>query len=183
MSGLFNTKTLVTCAICISIAFVLKLIPAVSMPYGGSITFCSMLFIVLAAYWYGPVVGIVTGLTLGLLNLLTGAYILHPAQVLLDYPLPFALLGLAGFFRKMKYGLAVGYLVGVLGRFSMHFLSGIIFWGMYAPAGQPVAVYSAIYNGSYIWPEAIITLFIINIPAFKKAIDRVGGMAGAPSGV
>jgi thiamine transporter len=177
MSQLFSTKTLVMCAVCVAIAFVLKLIPAVSMPYGGSITFCSMLFIVLAGYWYGPAVGMLTGLALGFLTMVTGAYILHPAQMLLDYPLPFAMLGLSGFFRNMKFGLHIGYFAGVLGRFSMHFLSGIIFWGMYAPEGQPVAVYSAVYNMSYIWPEAVLTMVILCVPAFKKAIGRVNTAA------
>ena len=33
----------------------------------------------------------------------------------------------------------------------------MIFFGMYAPEGQPVALYSFIYNGTYMLPSAIIS--------------------------
>lgn len=172
MNKTFTTKTLVFCSVCVALALVLSYIELFQMPQGGSITPFSMFFIVLAGYWFGPVAGIISGVVLGLLKLLLGGYVVHPVQLLLDYPLAFGMLGLAGCFRKLKYGLPIGYVVGVAGRFLMHTLSGYIYFPEYAPVGQHALVYSALYNISYIWPEALATLIIIAIPAFRHAIDR-----------
>jgi thiamine transporter len=173
-----NTRTLVMCAICVAIAVVLQQIPAFRLPQGGSLTLCSMLFITLAGYWFGPAIGALTGIVLGLLDLLLGGYYFHPVQVVLDYPVAFAMLGLAGgCFKNIKYGLPVGYLAGVFGRFCMHVISGVVFFAEYAPETQHVLVYSSIYNISYIWTEALLTMIIIGVPAFRKAIDRVGSIS------
>ena len=79
---------------------------------GGSVTLLSMLFIVLIAYWYGPYVGIMTAVAYGLVQFVTEPIFYTIPQMLLDYPLAFGALGLAGFsIRKM--GLQIGYVVGV----------------------------------------------------------------------
>jgi len=132
-----------------------------------------MLFIVLAGYWLGPVYGVLSGLWLWLLDTITGAYIVHPVQYVLDYLLAFAALGLSGLFRKWSYGLQIGYIAGVFGRYVMVFISGLVFFGANAPEGQPAAVYSAIYNFTYIAPEAVITFIIISLPAMKYAVNTV----------
>ena len=48
-----GTKQLVFCAAAIALAFVTSYIQILPMPWGGSVTLCSMLFIVLVANWYG----------------------------------------------------------------------------------------------------------------------------------
>ncbi|MDR1665233.1 MAG: energy-coupled thiamine transporter ThiT [Clostridiales bacterium] len=169
-----NTKVLTASAICVALALVLSMIDLFTMPQGGSVSPCSMFFIALAGFWFGPAVGIASGVALGLLKLLFGAYVVHPAQLILEYPLAFGLLGCSGFFRNMKFGLQTGYTVGVLLRFLMHLIAGVIFFAEYAPPGQPVWVYSSVYNFSYIWPEALFTLIVVSIPAFGDAIKRVG---------
>ncbi|MCL2223696.1 MAG: energy-coupled thiamine transporter ThiT [Defluviitaleaceae bacterium] len=171
--GPSRAKMLAVGAVCIALAFVLNQITLFRMPMGGSVTPFSMMFIVLAGYWLGPLFGVFAGAALGLLDTITGAYIVHPVQYVLDYILGFGALGLSGFFRKWKYGLQIGYIVGVAGRFLMVFLSGVIFFYMFAPEGQPVIVYSAVYNGAYILPEMIATLVIISLPAMKHAVDAV----------
>jgi thiamine transporter len=89
-------------------------------------------------------------------------------QVMLDYPLAFGVLGLAGLFRK--YPLA-GASIGIVGRFIMHFVSGVLFWAAtYAPESDPY-LYSAVYNGSYILPELAITMVIIFFLENSKALD------------
>ena len=79
------------------IATVIKL---PSLPNGGSVTLFSMLIICLVGYWYGPVTGIIAAVAYGVLQFITGPYVVHPLQVLLDYPLAFGALGLSGFFYK-----------------------------------------------------------------------------------
>ena len=89
-------------------------------------------------------------------------------QVLLDYPLAFGVLGLAGLFRK--YPLA-GASIGIVGRFIMHFVSGVFFWAAaYAPESDPY-VYSAVYNGSYILPELAITMAIVFFLENSRVLD------------
>ena len=165
-----KTKTMTVCAACVALAFVLNQITLFSMPQGGSITPASMLFIVLAGYWLGPFYGILAGVTKGLLDTVMGAYVIHPIQFLLDYPLAFGALGLSGLFRNMKFGLHIGYIVGVLGRLLMVFLSGWIFW---IGIGPGAITGSFVYNISYIGPEMAATLIIISIPAVKNGINRI----------
>ena len=167
----FTPRMLAVGAISISIAFVLSFIKLYSTPYGGSVTLASMLPIVAFAWAFGAPAGIVAGIAYGLLQIIQGAYIIHPVQFLFDYILPFAFLGFAGFFKNKNLVAAI--IVACFLRFLSHFLSGIIFWGDYAAEGQPVWLYSLIYNGSYMLPETIICIVIVLIPAMRKVIDRL----------
>jgi len=143
------------------------------MPQGGSITPLSMLVVVLVGYFFGPRQGIMAGMAFGLLDLLIAPYAMTPIQILLDYPFAFGALGLAGLFRNRKKGLTIGYIVGVFGRFLCVFISGVVFWGIYAPEGSNVFVYSAVYNGTYLLVEGIITIVVLQIPAVKNMFDRL----------
>lgn len=168
-----KTKQLVYCAAAMALAVVTSMIKLYEFPFGGSVTLCSMLFIVLIGYWYGPKTGIMTGAAYGILQLIMGPYILFPLQVLVDYPLAFAGLGLAGFFWKSKNGLLKGYIAGVLGRYFFAVISGWIFFGEYAWEGWAPLPYSLAYNGAYLLAEAVITIIIISLPPVKKALLQV----------
>ena len=63
-----TTKQLVFCAAAMALAFVTSYLKIFSLPFGGSVTLFSMLFICLIGYWYGPGVGILTGLAYGTLQ-------------------------------------------------------------------------------------------------------------------
>lgn len=143
------------------------------MPMGGSVTLLSMLFICLIGYWFGAGYGILTGVGYGFLQFIADPYMMSIPQVLFDYPLAFGALGLSGFFSGRKYGLQIGYVVGVLGRFLCSTLSGVFFFAAYAPEGMNPWVYSSLYQGSYLGAEGIITLAIISIPPVAKALDTV----------
>ena len=93
--------------------------------------------------------------------------------MLIDYPCAFGALGLAGFFAGKKHGLQIGYLAGVLGRYVFAVISGVVFFGAYAPEGTPAIVYSLGYNATYLVPEAVITLIVISIPPVANALARV----------
>lgn len=147
------------------------------MPMGGSVTLCSMLFIVLIAYWYGLKTGLMVGIAYGLLQMIIDPYIISFPQMLCDYPLAFGALGLAGLFSNRKWGLQIGYVVAVFGRYVFAVLSGVIFFASYAPEGMNPLWYSIVYNGGYLLAEAVITLVIICIPAVAKAMKRVKNMA------
>lgn len=168
-----TTKQLVYSAVAIALAIVCSMIKLFEMPMGGSVTLLSMLFIVLIAYWYGPYVGIMTAVAYGLVQFVTEPIFYTIPQMLLDYPLAFGALGLAGFFNKKKWGLQIGYAVGVLGRFVFATISGVVFFASYAPEGMNPLVYSAGYQASYLLPEAIITLILISIPQVSTAVTQV----------
>lgn len=168
-----TTKQLVYSAVAIALAIVCSMIKLFEMPMGGSVTLLSMLFIVLIAYWYGPYVGIMTAVAYGLVQFVTEPIFYTIPQMLLDYPLAFGALGLAGFFNKKKWGLQIGYAVGVLGRFIFATISGVVFFASYAPEGMNPLVYSAGYQASYLLPEAVITLILISIPQVSTAVTQV----------
>ncbi len=168
-----TTKQLTYSAVALALAMVCSMIKFANLPMGGSVTLCSMLFIVLIGYWFGPYVGLTTAFAYGLLQFVVEPIFYTLPQMLIDYPLAFGALGLAGFFAGKKHGLQLGYLVGVIGRYIFAVISGVVFFGAYAPEGTPAIVYSLGYNATYIVPEAVITLIIISIPAVSKALAQV----------
>lgn len=168
-----TTKQLVYSAAAIAIAVVCSMIKLFEMPMGGSVTLLSMLFIVLIAYWYGPYVGIMTAVAYGLVQFVMEPIFYTIPQMLLDYPLAFGALGLAGFFSNRKWGLQIGYIVGVIGRFVFATISGVVFFASYAPENMSPLVYSAAYQASYLIPEAVVTLVIICLPPVAHALARV----------
>jgi len=157
-----ETKILAESIACIALAGVLYAIPFFQLPEGGRVTLASMVPIFFVALRRGPKVGIVTGIAFGFVALVLDsfAFVVNPVQVALDYPLAFGALGLAGFFRKSPI---IGVIVGVAGRFVCHFISGLVFFAMYAPAGEAPAIYSAVYNGSFLSIELVMTAIIIFI--------------------
>lgn len=177
-----NIKTiavtqLVFSAAAMALAIVTAEIKFTRLPMGGSITLFSMLFIVLIGYWYGLKAGLMTGFAYGLLQFLMDPVFYSPVQLLIDYPLAFGALGLSGLFAEKKNGLLKGYILGVIGRYIFAFISGVVFFGHYAPEGTPATIYSLTYNATYIVPEAIATMIIISIPAVSKAMNYVRNKA------
>lgn len=171
--GHMATRKLVFCAMAIALATATLFLKLASLPFGGSITLFSMLFVALVGYFYGPRTGLITGAAYGILQLLMDPYIYAPLQVLLDYPLAFGALGLSGFLYKKKGGLISGYVVGVIGRYLCHVISGYVFFAEYAPENMNPMVYTLGYNLTYILPEMIATVVILCIPAVSRAIAQV----------
>lgn len=171
-----STKQLVFCAAAMALAFITSYIKIWNMPWGGSVTLCSMLFIVLVGNWYGPKAGILVGLVYGILQFIQEPYVLSFFQVCCDYILAFAALGVAGFFAKSKNGLIKGYIVAVIARGAFHALGGYLYWMDYMPENFPKALsslYPILYNYSYLLVEGVITVIIICIPAVAKGLNRV----------
>ncbi|MCX8131121.1 MAG: energy-coupled thiamine transporter ThiT [Clostridia bacterium] len=164
-----SVKMLSYGAIAISAAFILSYVRIYKMPTGGTVTLASMLPIFIFAYIAGPRAGILAGMCYGLLQFIQDPFLVHPVQFILDYPLAFALLGLAGLIKDRLF---IGAVIGCAGRFICHYLSGVVFFAEYAN-GQNVFIYSLAYNSSYLIPELIIILGILLVPNMKTAIKRV----------
>ena len=171
-----TTRQLVFCAVAMALAFVTSYLKIFTLPWGGSVTLCSMLFIVLIANWYGVGTGITVGLAYGILQFIQEPYVLSFFQVCCDYILAFAVLGVAGFFAKQSHGLLKGYIAAVIARGAFHALGGYLYWMSYMPDNFPkslTAVYPIVYNYSYLLAEGIITVIVISIPAVSKALAQV----------
>ncbi|MNM48338.1 energy-coupled thiamine transporter ThiT [Clostridium intestinale] len=161
-----TTQLITRIGIALALATVLKVFRLYHFPQGGSVTLGSMVPILIIAFMYGPLVGFLTGFLYGIITLFMDPYILHPVQVLFDYPLPFLALGLAGFFKQNKL---LGTSVAIFGRFICHFISGVAFFGSFAPEGMSPIVYSLFVNGLLVGVEGIICLVIIKF----LPIDRI----------
>ncbi len=173
----FSVKQLVFAAMCVTIAMVTSMINFFNLPMGGSITLFSMFFITYVGYLYGLRAGLTSAIAYGFLQLIINPYIVSVPQLICDYILAFGAMGVAGFFYNTKHGMVKGYIAGILGRYFFAVLSGVIFFGQYAPEGMHPLVYSLAYNGSYIGAEAALTLVLISIPAVHKALNRIRVMA------
>lgn len=172
-----SAKQLTFCTVAMALALVTSFIKVASLPMGGSITLFSMFFMCFIGYLYGPKIGIMTGVAYGILQLIIEPYIYAPLQVLLDYPLAFGALGLSGFFSKKKFGLTTGVIVGILGRYICHVISGYVFFASYAPEGMNPMIYTLGYNATYIVPELIATVIVVSLPPVMKALKYVKTMA------
>ncbi|MBP1753704.1 MAG: putative rane protein [Firmicutes bacterium] len=167
-----NAKQLAFSAVAVALSVIASMFTVFNLPFGGSITLFRMFFICYIGYLYGTRSGILTGIACGFLDLILKPYVVHPVQLLIDYPLAFGCLGLSGAFMKSKFGLMKGYVLGVAGRYLCHVLSGVIFFGMYAGTQNPI-IYSIIYNATYIVPEAAVTVILIALPPVQAALNVI----------
>ncbi|NQM31068.1 energy-coupled thiamine transporter ThiT [Streptococcus suis] len=157
-------------AIFSAIALVFDKLPLFTMPQGGSVSLV-MLPILLLSLRHGWLVGILSGLIVGTIQLFYGGYFLNALQVFLDYVLSYAGIGFAGiaatFLHKQSklsqasLFISLASLLGGSIRLLATYLSGIIFYADYAPADKPVWIYSFTYNISYILPSTAIACILL----------------------
>ena len=198
-----KTKKLVECGLLFAMSVILSFIHLPSLPYGGSVTLCSMLPIVLISYRYGVPWGLFSGFVFSILQMAMGVSALRAytplmmiGVILFDYLLAFTVLGLGGIFRNRfknpTAALALGSALALFLRFIMHFISGFIFFGEYAEwfftqdgisgfgakvldtfSGPALyALYSSIYNATYMIPEIIIPVIVAVILSRVPEIQK-----------
>lgn len=168
-----DTKALAVSALLVALAVILDQLVIFRMPQGGSITAFSMVPIAICAYFFGVRRGIMAGMCVGLIDLIFNPYVIHPVQLLLDYPLAFGALALGGIFAAKKNGLIKGYVFGVFCRYICAVLSGVIFFGAYAPEGFSALTWSIWYNFTYIAVEGAISVVLLCIPQIKRMFERL----------
>lgn len=170
---IFSTKALTYSAILLALGISANQIKIFSLPQGGSMTLFSMIFIVFIGYMFGLRVGLIAGITFGLLNLLIKPEVYTPVQAIIDYILAFGALGLSGIFADKKDKLIFAYLVSIIGRFLFAVFSGYVFFGSYAPEGWNPLLYSIWYNLSYIGTEGVITVLLLSIPVVRNTLENL----------
>jgi len=166
----FTTKMLINISLMLAMATVLHYLRIYHFPQGGSVTLGAMIPLLLISFRYGAGVGALAGFIFGLINLLQDPFILHPIQVLFDYPLPFMAIGLAGIFQRKIF---LSTLLAFCGRFLCHFISGVVFFASYAPEGMSPIIYSITANATYLVPELIITCLILKILPVQRLLDAM----------
>lgn len=184
----FGARTVAEIGLMLALFIVLDYL-AVRLPInvaGGSISF-AMVPIMLYALVRGPALGTLMGGLAGALDMLVQPFFVHPVQVALDYPVAYAVVGLgagllaahvarafaagrsgSGSMMAVGAGLAAGLL-----RLVAHVVSGVVFFASYAPEGQPVWVYSAVYNLSYVGPSVLISTLVL-VAAIGPVLRAIG---------
>lgn len=174
----------------IALATVLSIFAVYKLPNGGSVTFASMVPIIVIALMYDFGWAMLTAFAYSLIQMLLGFYP-PPTQdvlsfalvVLLDYVVAFSVLGLAGVIarrsRSRGIGATVATCVVILLRLCCHFLSGILIWAPYAPEDMPVWLYSITYNSSYMIPEMIVSAVVVALVVKFVNLDKLAARAPA----
>ena len=188
LSQTTKTRTLTESALLVALATVLSIYAVFKLPNGGSATLGSMIPIMLVSLKYPFGWSVLVAFAYSLIQMLQGFYappvenfLYYVLVVLLDYVIAFSVLCLAGpvnrALRKdwpVGLRLMIATVSCIILRFVCHFLSGMIIWGVYAPPGQPVWLYSLIYNGSYMACEGLITGLIMFFAGPKLAALFLG---------
>ena len=165
-----TTKILINISLMLAFAMVLNYLRIYHFPQGGVVTLGGMIPLILISLRYGAGVGTLAGFIFGLITILQDPFILHPIQVLFDYPLPFMAMGLAGFFKEKIF---LGVIISFAGRFICHFISGVIFFASYAPEGISPIIYSLTANATYMIPETLICLLILKFLPVQRLLDAM----------
>lgn len=156
------------CALMVALAVILDLaLRFAQWPNGGSVSACAIPIIFLS-YRRGWKWGLVSGFVLSGVQMALGfwapparTFLAFLAVVFLDYILAFTVLGAAELFAKpfrhkiFAYGFGA-FTVSML-RFACSFFSGLLIWPVPDGIGMPHYLYSLVYNGGYMIPNALIT--------------------------
>ncbi len=174
-----STKSISYAAMCIAMSYALSFIKLFSLPQGGSVTFASMLPLMLYAYMFGARKGLLAGVVYGLLQFIQSPQYYQSMQVLLDYPVAFGVLGLAGLFNKSRLikGETTRFMLGcslaVFFRYISHVLSGYYVFSSWAMPGYTALSWAVVYN-LFILVELAIILAVawglFSSKAFRKQI-------------
>ena len=173
----YRMRALTEGAILIALAEILSFLPFYKFPWGGSVDLAMAPILLFAVRW-GVKWGLVEGLAFGTLQMIfEGGVAIGWQSILGDFLVAFTALGLAGICRGMEKGIFAGTLVGGLARFLVHYVVGATIWAEYMPEeffGMTMTtpwVYSALYNGAYMVPDAIMVL-IAGILLMKTPAKR-----------
>ncbi|MCM1289387.1 MAG: energy-coupled thiamine transporter ThiT [Corallococcus sp.] len=182
----YNTKSITYAAICVAASFALSYVKFFSLPQGGSVTFASLFPLALYSYMFGTRKGVIAGVVYGLLQFMQSPQFYEPMQFLLDYPIAFACIGVAGIGRKFKLfkgisqlEFAFGALIGGILRYAAHFMSGYFVFYTYAAWGgyDSALVYSLAYN-SFTMVDIAIVVIVGVLALSARSLRRIVLSAG-----
>ena len=158
-----SVRLLTEGAILIALAEILSFLPLYKLPWGGSIDFAMLPIVLFACRWgFGPAMLVSTAH--GILQMLfEGGIAIGWESIIGDFLLAYAVLGIAGLF---KGNFVLGSVTACAARFLVHYVVGATIWAAYMPEtffGMTMTTpwfYSALYNGAYMLPDAVILLAV-----------------------
>ncbi len=187
-----DTRSIVYGAISIALSFALSYIRFFKMPQGGSITFASLLPLIIYCCMFGTRRGVIVCAIYGMLQAMQDPWIIHPMQFLLDYPLAFGLIGISGLFmekgvfkNKKVLAFLLGGIVGVVFRYACHVCSGVFAFADYADLDTyaSATAYSFAYN-SFALIDMIVALsagsLLFASKSFRAQMVKSSDLSVAP---
>ena len=188
-----NTRALVYGAVAVALSFALSYARLFRMPQGGSITFVSMLPLMVYCSMFGTRRGLLVCLIYGTLQALQDPYIIHPMQFLLDYPLAYGLIGVSGIFveknlfKNKIVGFVLGAVLAVGLRYACHVCSGVFAFADYfywdselMSKYDSAAVYSLAYN-SFALVDMAIAIVAGSLMLLSKSFVNQMTLASQPA--
>jgi thiamine transporter len=165
------TRALTEGAILLALAVVLNYLSGIifaSLPQGGSVTL-AMFPLLLYVHRWGLGKGALVCFAYGVMDMLLGkGYAWGWQSILLDYLVAYTALCLGGFFKGKAWGIFPAVAIGCLGRFAVHYFSGVTLYKIMEPTAiegleglgvfTSPHLYSVVYNGVYMLPNCLIAL-------------------------
>lgn len=154
----FDSKRLARIGVVTALSLALYMIKIVPFPQGGGCTLMSVLPIMILSVLYGMEEALICAIVVGLTKIVI-APPYFPMQIPLDYIGGMIAIALTPIFGIHTRGrLVAGGIFATLLSAWFSILSGVIFFGQFAPEGMNVWVYSAIYNLSGFGVEAAMSI-------------------------
>ena len=188
-----NTRALVYGAVAVALSFALSYARLFKLPQGGSVTFASLLPLMIYCMMFGTRRGLLVCLVYGTLQALQDPYIIHPMQFLLDYPLAFGLIGISGIFveknlfKNKIVGFVLGAVLAVGLRYACHVCSGVFAFADYfywdselMSKYDSAAVYSLAYN-SFALVDMAIAIVAGSLMLLSKSFVNQMTLASQPA--
>lgn len=188
-----NTRALVYGAVAVALSFALSYARLFKLPQGGSVTFASLLPLMIYCMMFGTRRGLLVCLVYGTLQALQDPYIIHPMQFLLDYPLAFGLIGVSGIFVEKNLfknkiaGFVLGAVLAVGLRYACHVCSGVFAFADYfywdselMSKYDSAAVYSLAYN-SFALVDMAIAIVAGSLMLLSKSFVNQMTLASQPA--
>lgn len=175
----FDARILAEAGLAIALSKILDFLVLFKMPLGGSVTLGSMAPLFIFAIRWGVGRGLFVGAAAGLVQMLIGGTIVHPIQGLFDYPLAYAMCGLAGIAFGKDRSAFMSYvpsmILGSAMRLICHTVSGMVFFAnvdftkpgasfmqALSPSNWSGAIdFSFKYNVTFLGPDLILCLIIV----------------------
>lgn len=177
-TDVIRTKDITYGAICLAASYALSFL-GIGLPNGGTVTFASILPVMIYCYYFGFLRGLVVTVAYTILQFFQGPAIVHPVSPLLDYVIPYLSVIFLGIFsyRQTRYNKTaaagkhplaahVPFFIGMVCYFVLRYVShaicGVVFWGEWIAWGgwwqSHVWAYSFAYNAAFLVPDTVIAL-------------------------
>ena len=178
------SRNLAYAGVCIALSFALSYVKFFSLPMGGSITLASMLPLMVYSYMFGARKGVFAGLIYGVLQFIQNPQVYEWMQILLDYPIAFASIGLAGIAKQFKFlkgnmiaEIIAGMTIACVFRYISHVLSGYFVFGVWGNDWHMSPVcYSFAYNSFVLVDLAIdvvVAAFLFSTKQMRSVVANV----------